>query len=87
MKALPDTEVGGIRFHHGRDNHGAVCTEARDEAFTALRAATCLRFDLVINTFCSQTSGALDITPDQLQDVQTRLAGILGSVRIGSGSR
>lgn len=83
IKPLPDAEVGGISFHHGRDQHGTVCTEARDEAFTAMRSGACLRFDLVINTFCSQTSGAVEISPDQLKDVQTRLAGILGSVQIG----
>lgn len=83
MRRQPDTEVGGIAFHHGRDQHGSVCTEARDDAFTAMRGTACMRFDLVVNTFCSDTSGAQEITPDQLQDVQTRLAGILGSVKIG----
>ena len=87
MKPLPSADISGINFHHGRDNHGAVCTEARDEAFTALRGGTCIRFDLVINTFCGETSGAMDITPDQLKDVQTRLAGILGSVTIGPNAR
>lgn len=85
MKPLPDTEVGGITFRHGRDNHGTVCTEARDEAFTAMRGTSCMRFDLVINTFCAETSSAMEINADQLKDVQTRLAGILGSVRIGNG--
>ena len=87
MKALPDAEISGISFGHGRDIHGAVCTESRDEAFTAMRGNACLRFDLVINTFCSVTSGAMEITPDQLKDVQTRLAGILGSVTIGASTR
>ena len=86
MKPLPDTDIAGIAFHHGRDNHGTICTEARDEAFTAMRGPSCIRFDLVINTFCSETSGAMDLTPDQLEDVQTRLAGILGSVRIGGNA-
>ncbi len=83
MKPLPDEEISGIPFHHGRDTHGAVCTEARDEAFTAMRGSACLRFDLVINTFCSETSGAMEINADQLKDVQMRLAGILGSVKLG----
>lgn len=87
MKPLPPAEIGGVSFHHGRDNHGTICTEARDEAFTAMRGNACMRFDLVINTFCSETSGAMEMTPDQLKDVQTRLAGILGSVRIGDTAR
>ena len=83
MKPLPKAEISGIPFRHGRDNHGAVCTEARDEAFAAMRGSSCLRFDLVINTFCGETSGAMDMNPDQIRDIQMRLAGILGSVQIG----
>lgn len=82
VKPLPPTQIAGVAFHHGHEQHGTVCTEARDEVFTAMRGQACLRFDLVVNTFCSETSGAMDINPDQLKDVDRRLAGILGSVRI-----
>lgn len=82
MKPLPDAEIAGMLFHHAHEQHGTVCTEARDEVFTAKRGQSCLRFDLVVNTFCSETSGAMEISPDQLKDVDARLAGILGSVRI-----
>jgi hypothetical protein len=82
MKPKNDLQVAGLPFKHGQDEHGAVCTESRDEVFTALRGKSCLRFDLVVNTFCSQTSGAMEITPAQLGDVNARLANMLGSVRI-----
>ena len=80
VKPLGEAEIGGMSFRHGRDQHGRVCTESRDEVFTALRGKSCLRFDLVVNTFCSETSGAMEISPNQLHDVDSRLAGILGSV-------
>lgn len=82
VKAMPDVEVASIPFHHGRDHHGSVCTEARDEVFTAMHSGACLRFDLVVNTFCSETSGAMELNADQLKDIDTRLGGILDSVRI-----
>ncbi len=77
---LGEAQVDGISFRHGRDQHGHVCTESRDEVFTTLRGKSCLRFDLVVNTFCSETSGAMEISPNQLRDVDSRLAAILGSV-------
>ena len=81
IKPLQDAEIGGTTFRHGRDQHGRVCTESRDEIFTALRGKSCFRFDLVVNTFCAQTSGAMEISPTQLDDVDSRLANILGSVK------
>jgi hypothetical protein len=81
VKPMDPAEVDGVPFQHGHEQHGQVCTESRDEIFTALRGKSCYRFDLVVNTFCSATSGAMEITPDQLDDVDTRLAGILGSVK------
>ncbi len=81
-KPLGDAEISGLTFRHGRDEHGRVCTEARDEIFTAMRGNACLRFDLVVNTFCAETSGAMEINAMQLKDVDSRLANILGSVKI-----
>lgn len=82
VKPMPDAIIGSVPFHHGRDQHGRVCTEARDEIFTAMRGNACIRFDLVVNTFCADTSGAMEITPSQLKDVDVRLGGILDSVQI-----
>ena len=82
LKAKPDVRIAGLPFHHGQDQHGAVCTESRDDVFTTLRGRACLRFDLVVNTFCAQSSGAMEINERQLGDVNTRLAKILGSIRV-----
>ena len=82
LKPQKDVRVGGLPFKHGRDEHGSVCTESRDEVFTAMQGRSCLRFDLVVNTFCSQTSGAMDMSKDQLADVDGRLAGILDSIKV-----
>ena len=49
-----------------------------------MRGQSCLRFDLLVNTFCAETSGAMEINAEQLKDVEQRLAGILGSVRFES---
>ena len=80
LKAQKDVRIAGVPFKHGEDHHGVVCTESRDEVFTAMQGRACLRFDLVVNTFCSQTSGAMEISREQLADVDGRLAGILGSI-------
>ncbi len=82
LKPRGEVRIAGLPFKHGQDQHGAICTESRDDVFTTLRGGSCLRFDLVVNTFCSQTSGAMEITPDQLGDVNTRLGNMLGSIRI-----
>ncbi len=84
VKPLPDTQIDGTAFHHGHDHRGKVCTEARDEVFTTLQGHSCLRFDLVVNTFCAETSGAQEITPPQLEDVDRRLATLLGSVTLST---
>lgn len=83
LKASPDVRIAGVVFHHGQDQHGAVCTESRDDVFSTLSGNACLRFDLVVNTFCAQSSGAMEISDRQLGDVNTRLAQILGSIHIG----
>ena len=74
-------EIGSVPFKHGYNEHGEVCTEERDEIYTALRQDTCYRFDLVINTFCGgEVSGSRDLTPQQLDAVRHRLEGILQTV-------
>ena len=82
LKPKANVQIAGIPFKHGQDQHGTICTETRDEVFTALRGRACLRFDLVVNTFCSQTSGAMEITADQLGDVNSRLGNMLQSIHI-----
>lgn len=75
--------IGGASFQHGYDEHGAVCTESRDEVYTALLGAVCYRFDLVINTFCGgEVSGARDMTDLELEAVRQRLEAILESVKL-----
>jgi hypothetical protein len=81
FEALPPGMIDGQPFARGKDEHGTICTEARDVAYTALRHNACLRFDLAINTFCGgEVSGAQDLTADQLQSIYTRLMKILDSV-------
>ncbi len=62
-------DIGGMNFAHGHDEHGQICVEARDEVYTAYRKGSCYRFDLAMNTFCSVSSGAADLTQDQLADI------------------
>ncbi len=81
FEPLPPAEIDKQPFARGKDEHGHICTEARDVAYTALRGHACLRFDLAINSFCGgDVSGAEDLTADQLQALYTRLMKILDSV-------
>ncbi len=84
-RTVATAQVGGASFTHGYDEHGTICTESRDEIFTAMRVNACYRFDLVINSFCGgEVSGVRDITPAQLSGVLKRLQSILDSVRFDS---
>lgn len=74
-------EIDGLVFKHGYGEHGGSCIESRDEVYTALRGTSCLRFDLVINTFCGSASGARDMSAAELGAVRGRLETILKSVR------
>lgn len=75
--------LDGVDFTHGYDEHGTICTEARDEIYTALRHGSCLRFDLVMNTFCGgDVSGVRSMTDDQIAAVRKRLEAVLMTVRI-----
>ncbi len=80
-KALPSSIVGDVKFSRGRDEYGHICTESRDVAYTAMRGGSCVRFDLVLNSFCGgEVSGAEDLTEAQLGSLFKRLEGILGTV-------
>ena len=79
--------VDGTTFKRGYYEHGGSCVESRDEVYTALRGASCLRFDLVINTFCGgEVSGARDMTEAQLEAVRKRMEGVLHTVRFQAGT-
>ena len=81
----PETIVlGGVPFQHGYSELGRSCVESRDEVYTAMRSGSCLRFDLVINTFCGESSGARDMTAGELAAVEHRLEGVLHSVHFES---
>ncbi len=81
FESLPPAPVDKQTFARGKDEHGQICTEARDVAYTAMRRNSCLRFDLAINSFCGgEVSGAEDLTADQLQAIYSRLMSILDSV-------
>jgi hypothetical protein len=75
------SEIAGISFAYGHDEQRAICITQRDEIYTTLRRGACYRFDLAINTFCSQASGVRDITPKELDSVRSRLEAILATLR------
>jgi len=86
---LADTEhhkdvqtIGSVPFAHAHDEHGEICTEARDEVYTAFHKHACYRFDLAMNTFCSISSGAQEISEHQIHLIDERLAAILSTVTL-----
>ena len=80
-KPLASAVVGDVKFSRGKDEHGHICTESRDVAYTAMRGGSCVRFDLAVNSFCGgEVSGAEDLTEAQLGSLFKRLEGILGTV-------
>jgi hypothetical protein len=81
-KKLDPVIVGDVKFARGKDEHGHICTESRDVAYTAMRGGSCLRFDLAVNSFCGgEVSGAEDLTDAQLGSIFKRMEGILDTVR------
>ncbi len=76
------TDIDGMNFAHGHDQHGKICVEARDEVYTAYRKGSCYRFDLAMNTFCSVSSGAADLTDQQIQQIDQRMNSILSTVQL-----
>lgn len=80
-KPLATMPVGGVPFARGLDEHGGICTEARNVTYTALRGHDCVRFDLTVNTFCGgDVSGAKDMTDMELASVFRRLEQVLDTV-------
>ncbi len=75
-------DIGGMSFVHGHDEHGGMCVEARDEIYTAYRKGSCYRFDLELNTFCAASSGAQELSEEQMKSVEERMAGILSTVTL-----
>ena len=75
-------DIGGMNFAHGHDEHGQICVEARDEVYTAYRKGACYRFDLTMNTFCSISSGAVDLTQTEMEQIDQRMADILSTVQL-----
>ena len=75
-------DIGGMNFVHGHDEQGHFCVEARDEIYTAFRKGSCYRFDLAINTFCAETSGAQELSEEQMRDIEGRLEGIFSTVTL-----
>jgi hypothetical protein len=81
FQVLPPATIDDVKFARGKDEHGKICTEARDVAYTALRHGSCLRFDLAINSFCGgEVSGAQDLSATQLGALYQRLETILVTV-------
>ncbi len=82
----PDVSIAGaviddVKFRRGKDEHGRICTQARDIAYTTMRKGVCLRFDLAVNTFCGgDVSGVKEITDKELAEVFGRMEGILQTV-------
>jgi hypothetical protein len=74
--------IGGMDFAHGHDEHGSICVEARDEVYTAFRKGACYRFDLELNTFCAESSGAMELTVRQYNTIEAQMNGILDSVML-----
>ncbi len=74
--------VGVVAARRGHDEHGAICTQFRDDVYTLRRRGSCLRMDLAINNFCGgEVSGVKDLTAEQIAKIQARLRTILDSVQ------
>lgn len=80
VKYVGEEPIAGVTFQHGRELDGASCVESRDEVFTAMQGDACLRFDLVVHTFCHDASGMQALSDSQRADIETRLAKMLGSL-------
>jgi len=76
-------DIAGMPFTHGHTELHGVCIEARDEIYTAWRKHACYRFDLTINTFCPEGSGAQPISESQIHDINERMTKILSTVELG----
>jgi hypothetical protein len=74
--------ISGVNFTHGHEEHGHICLESRDDVYTAFRKGSCYRFDLTVNMFCSEVSGAQEITLRQMNMIEAQMAGILSTVSL-----
>lgn len=82
FQALTPEFLDDVKFARGKDEHGNICTESRDVAYTTLRNGACLRFDLAIHSFCGgEVSGAQDLTEAQLGNLYARLRNILDTIQ------
>ena len=80
--AMSGATINEVNFKRGKDEHGRICTQARDIAYTAMRRGVCVRFDLAVNTFCGgDVSGVKDITDKELAEVFGRMEAILQTVK------
>ena len=79
--ATSKVTIADIAFTKGHDAQREVCIVQRDDVYTTLHRGACYRFDLAINNFCSQVSGAKDMTEKELDQVRSRLGSILSTVR------
>jgi hypothetical protein len=77
----PTRKIDNVIVTDGYDEHGRVCVEARDQIHLAIHNNACYRFDLVINTFCGDSSDVRDITPKQIDAIRKRLESILDTVK------
>jgi hypothetical protein len=82
QEGRPVEQIAGVPFAHGHDEYGDICVESRDDVYTTYRKGACYRFDLTLNTFCSVSSGVRDMSPREMLNVQSKLTGILSSVRL-----
>ena len=82
LHPMETQDIGGMNFVHGHDEYGKICVEARDEVYTAYRKGACYRFDLAMNTFCSVSSGAEELTDSELEQIDQRMADILSTVKL-----
>ena len=77
--------VGDVAFSRGHDEHGKICTEARDDIYTAYRQGSCVRFDLAMNSFCGgEVSGAQDLAQGEIDAIEARMQAILATVQFTS---
>lgn len=82
VKTGEKTQVNDIPFTRGHDELKQICITQRDEVYTTYRRGACYRFDLSINNFCGgEVSGVKDITPQELEQVHSRLESVLSTIR------
>lgn len=85
--AMSATFIGDQSFARGTEEHGKICTEARDITYVGVRKGKCVRFDLVVNNFCGgDVSAARDLTQTEFGSVYGMLDGVLQTVRFSAAT-